>query len=114
MRKNCQPVFCIFVLFICDVLVCNSLQKQTNILADWNYSAPHGAGRIMSRSGAKEKVTLTMFKQSMEGIYTTSVNSGTIDESCFVYKDMQEIVSNITDAVEVIDIIKPIYNFKSK
>lgn len=80
---------------------------------DWNNSAPHGAGRIMSRSKAKELVNLEEFKNSMQGIYTTSVNESTIDESPFVYKPMQEIIDNIKDTVEIQKIIKPIYNFKA-
>lgn len=81
--------------------------------ADWNYSAPHGAGRIMSRSKAKETVSLEEFEQSMKGIYTTSVNRSTIDESPMAYKPIDEIVSNIQDTVEIVKIIKPIYNFKA-
>lgn len=80
---------------------------------DWNQSAPHGAGRIMSRSKAKETVSLEEFQQSMEGIYTTSVNVSTLDESPMVYKPMDEIVANIEDTVEILKIIKPIYNFKA-
>ncbi len=81
--------------------------------ADWNYSAPHGAGRIMSRSKAKETVSLEEFEQSMQGIYTTSVNRSTIDESPMAYKPIEEIVANIQDAVGIVKIIKPIYNFKA-
>lgn len=81
---------------------------------DWNQSAPHGAGRIMSRMKAKETFKLEDFKESMKGIYTTSVVEETIDESPFVYKPMHEILDNIKDTVEVERIIKPIYNFKSK
>lgn len=80
---------------------------------DWNYSAPHGAGRIMSRSKAKEMVSLEEFEQSMQGIYTTSVNRSTIDESPMAYKPIEEIVANIQDTVEIVKIIKPIYNFKA-
>ena len=80
---------------------------------DWNYSAPHGAGRLMSRSKAKEKVTLQEFQESMEGIYTTSVNINTIDESPMAYKPMQEIVDNIDDTVDILDVVKPTYNFKA-
>lgn len=80
---------------------------------DWNQSAPHGAGRIMSRSKAKETVSLEEFQQTMEGIYTTSVNVSTLDESPMVYKPMDEIVENIEDTVEILKIIKPIYNFKA-
>jgi tRNA-splicing ligase RtcB len=80
---------------------------------DWNYSAPHGAGRLMSRSKAKEKVTLQEFQESMEGIYTTSVNINTIDESPMAYKPMQEIIDNIDDTVDILDVVKPTYNFKA-
>ncbi|MCM1224997.1 MAG: RtcB family protein [Lachnospiraceae bacterium] len=80
---------------------------------DWNYSAPHGAGRIMSRSKARENVSLEEFERSMKGIYTTSVNQLTIDESPMAYKPMEEIVANIQDTVEILKIIKPIYNFKA-
>lgn len=80
---------------------------------DWNYSAPHGAGRLMSRSRAKETLSMEEFRNSMDGIYTTSVNESTIDEAPQAYKSMDEIKSAITDTVEVIDTIKPIYNFKA-
>lgn len=81
---------------------------------DWNNSAPHGAGRIMSRMKAKETFNIDEFKESMKGIYSTSVVEETIDEAPFVYKSMQEIIDNIQDAVEIERIIKPIYNFKAK
>lgn len=80
---------------------------------DWNCSAPHGAGRIMSRSKAKENISLEEFQKSMEGIYTTSVNQSTIDESPMAYKPIAEIVANIQDTVEMVKIIKPVYNFKA-
>lgn len=80
---------------------------------DWNCSAPHGAGRIMSRIKAKETFNLDEYKESMKDIYTTSVNEDTIDEAPFVYKPMQEIIDNIGDTVDIIKIIKPIYNFKA-
>ena len=80
---------------------------------DWNQSAPHGAGRVMSRTKAKEVVTLEEFKASMDGIYTTSVNASTIDESPMAYKTLDEIIGNIKDTVDVIAIIKPVYNFKA-
>ena len=80
---------------------------------DWNCSAPHGAGRIMSRSKAKEIVSLEEFEKSMDGIYTTSVNESTIDESPMVYKTMNEIVENIEGTVYIYKIIKPVYNFKA-
>lgn len=80
---------------------------------DWNYSAPHGAGRTMSRNIAKQNINIEDFKKSMEGIYTTSVNENTIDESPMVYKPMNEIIEHIKDTVEIERIIKPIYNFKA-
>lgn len=80
---------------------------------DWNYSAPHGAGRIMSRSVAKDTVSMEEYKKSMEGIYTTCVNAGTKDESPMAYKPMQEIIDNIGDTVDIEKIIKPVYNFKA-
>ena len=81
---------------------------------DWNNSAPHGAGRIMSRRKAKETFNLEEFKDSMKDVYTTSVVKETIDEAPFAYKSMQEIIDNIKDTVEIERIIKPIYNFKAK
>lgn len=80
---------------------------------DWNYSAPHGAGRILSRSKAKEVVGMEEFKESMEGIYSTSVVESTIDEAPMVYKPIEEIMENIKDTVDVIAILKPVYNFKA-
>lgn len=82
---------------------------------DWNYSAPHGAGRLMSRSEAKQNISMSEFKKTMAdaGVYSTSVNKGTIDESPMAYKPMDEIIKNVDDTVEIIDIIKPIYNFKA-
>lgn len=80
---------------------------------DWNYSAPHGAGRLMSRKEAKSSLTLTEFKKTMTGIYTTSVNNRTIDECPHAYKPMDEIIKNTEGTLEIIDIIVPIYNFKA-
>lgn len=80
---------------------------------DWNDSAPHGAGRLMSRSEAKQTFSMDEYRKSMGGIYTTSVNTGTIDECPMAYKPMQSIIDNISDTVEIVDIIKPIYNFKA-
>ena len=81
--------------------------------SEWNYSAPHGAGRLMSRSDAKRNFTVEEFTKEMEGIYTTSANSSTLDECPMAYKPIESIVNNIKDTVEIIDIIKPIYNFKA-
>ena len=80
---------------------------------DWNFSAPHGAGRLMSRSAAKETFTVSEFKKQMEGIYTTSVNRSTLDECPMAYKGMDDIVGNIEPTVSVDAVIKPIYNFKA-
>ena len=80
---------------------------------DWNYSAPHGAGRLMSRTEARKTFTVSEFQSQMDGIYTTSVNKSTIDECPMAYKDMCDIVSNITPTADVSKIIKPIYNFKA-
>lgn len=80
---------------------------------DWNQSAPHGAGRIMSRTKARETLDLEDFRESMDGIFTTSVSVDTIDEAPMVYKPMEEIVENIKDTVDILEIIKPVYNFKA-
>lgn len=81
---------------------------------DWNYSAPHGAGRILSRSKAKNVIDFKDFEESMRGIYTTSVALSTIDESPFVYKPMNEIIKNIKETVDIVSCIKPVYNYKTK
>ncbi|MBQ8749101.1 MAG: RtcB family protein [Clostridia bacterium] len=80
---------------------------------DWNYSAPHGAGRLFSRGDAKHLFSLQEYKDAMQGIFTTTVNMSTLDESPFAYKEQSDIVNNIGETVEIIDIIKPIYNFKA-
>lgn len=89
-------------------LICTGLGN-----ADWNYSAPHGAGRLMSRSEAEASFTVSAFKKAMEGIYTTSVGRETLDECPMAYKPMDEIVRNISETVKIERIIKPIYNFKA-
>lgn len=80
---------------------------------EWNYSAPHGAGRLMSRKKAKESLSMEDYQAAMEGIYTTSVNENTLDEAPFAYKSLDDIIGAIRDSVEVIEIMKPIYNFKA-
>jgi RNA-splicing ligase RtcB len=80
---------------------------------DWNCSAPHGAGRLYSRVQAKKTFNIEEFKQAMEGIYTTSINADTLDECPMAYKNMDDIVRNITPTAEIIKVIKPIYNFKA-
>lgn len=80
---------------------------------DWNYSAPHGAGRLMSRTKAKESLSMEEYKNVMEGIYTTSVNEATLDEAPMAYKSLDDIIGVIKESVNIIDIMKPIYNFKA-
>lgn len=79
---------------------------------NYNYSAPHGAGRLMSRQKAKDRINLDDFKKSMSGIYSSSIDESTIDESPFAYKPIDSIISNITYTVDIIKIIKPVYNYK--
>ena len=80
---------------------------------DWNYSAPHGAGRICSRGKAREQFSMDEFKSEMDGIYSTCISENTLDESPMAYKPMDEIIKNIGDTVEIKKVIKPIYNFKA-
>ena len=81
--------------------------------AEWNYSAPHGAGRIMSRMQAKAQLKLEDYRQSMEGVYSTSVGRDTLDEAPMAYKSLSDILDVIGDTVEVIEVMKPVYNFKA-
>jgi RNA-splicing ligase RtcB len=81
---------------------------------DFNCSAPHGAGRLMSRKAAKRDLSLDEFKQTMEGIYSTTVNMGTLDEAPKAYKPIAEILDNIKDTVDVVTHIKPIFNLKAE
>lgn len=93
--------------------------KDGSILAigkgnpEWNYSAPHGAGRIMSRTKAKNEINLDEYKQAMKGIYTTSANENTLDEAPMAYKSQESIIDVIRESVDIIDVMKPIYNFKA-
>ena len=80
---------------------------------DWNCSAPHGAGRLMSRADARQSFTVSAFKKQMAGVYTTSVSKATLDECPMAYKGMQDILDNIGPTAEVRRIIRPIYNFKA-
>ncbi len=80
---------------------------------EWNYSAPHGAGRVMSRTKAKSTLTMDEYIKTMSGIYTTSVNEDTLDEAPMAYKRLEDIIDVIKESVEVIDVMKPIYNFKA-
>ncbi len=81
--------------------------------SEWNFSAPHGAGRIMSRTTAKNELNLDEYKKAMEGIYTTSVNEATLDEAPMAYKSLEDIIDVIRESVDVIEVMKPIYNFKA-
>ncbi len=80
---------------------------------EWNYSAPHGAGRVMSRGKARNTLSLEEYQETMKGIYTTSVNENTLDEAPMAYKSLADIIDVIADSVDVIDVMKPIYNFKA-
>jgi RNA-splicing ligase RtcB len=80
---------------------------------EWNYSAPHGAGRLMSRTKAKSELDLEEYKREMQGVYTTSVSVNTLDEAPMAYKSLEDIIDVIRDSVDIIDIMKPIYNFKA-
>lgn len=80
---------------------------------EWNFSAPHGAGRLMSRTKAKSVLSMEEYQNMMEGIYTTSVNENTLDEAPMAYKSLADIIDVIRESVEVIDVMKPLYNFKA-
>ncbi|OEH84659.1 RNA-splicing ligase RtcB [Desulfuribacillus stibiiarsenatis] len=80
---------------------------------DWNYSAPHGAGRLMSRNVAKDHISIQDFQDSMAGIWSSSVREATLDEAPMAYKPIENILNNVSDTVEILQIIKPLYNFKS-
>lgn len=81
--------------------------------SEWNYSAPHGAGRIMSRTKARSELDLEEYKKAMDGIYTTSVNEKTLDEAPMAYKSLEDIIDVIKESVDVIEVMKPVYNFKA-
>ena len=80
---------------------------------DWNFSAPHGAGRIMSRTAARERLDMDEYRREMSGVYTTSVNESTLDEAPMAYKSLEDIIDVISESVDVIEVLKPIYNFKA-
>ena len=80
---------------------------------DWNYSAPHGAGRLMSRTAAKNNLSLDEYKEKMKGVYSTSINEDTLDEAPMAYKRLEDIIDVIKDSVDIIEVMKPIYNFKA-
>ena len=81
---------------------------------EWNFSAPHGAGRLMARKAARETIDIEEYKKAMEGVYTTSVSAGTIDEAPMAYKSLGDIIDVISDTVDVIEVLKPVYNFKAE
>ena len=81
--------------------------------SDWNYSAPHGAGRLLSRRRAKDELSFEEYERTMEGIYSTSVKMKTIDESPMAYKPIDNILNNVEDTVKIMEIVKPVYNFKA-
>ena len=80
---------------------------------EWNYSAPHGAGRILSRTEAKETLDLEEYRREMAGVYTTSVNEKTLDEAPMAYKSLSDIIDVISESVDIIEVLKPIYNYKA-
>ena len=89
-------------------LICEGLGNE-----DWNCSAPHGAGRLMSRKAAKENLSMEEYKAGMEGIFTTSISAATLDEAPMAYKPMDEILANIGGTAKIIERITPVYNFKA-
>ena len=80
---------------------------------EWNFSAPHGAGRIMSRTAARANLDMEEYRREMAGVYTTSVNETTIDEAPMAYKSLEDIIGVISESVDIIEVLKPIYNFKA-
>ena len=80
---------------------------------EWNFSAPHGAGRIMSRMQAKAQLSIDDYKKAMDGVYTTSISQDTLDEAPMAYKSLSDILDVIGDTVDIIDVMKPVYNFKA-
>ena len=79
----------------------------------WNQSAPHGAGRLLSRSEASRTLSIQQFKEAMKGVYSTTVSKATLDEAPMAYKDMGEIVRSIGPTAEIVKVLKPVYNFKA-
>ena len=80
---------------------------------EWNYSAPHGAGRVLSRSKARAQLSMEEYREAMKGVYTTSVNPSTLDEAPMAYKSLDDIIGVIGETVDIIDVMRPIYNFKA-
>jgi RNA-splicing ligase RtcB len=115
-QTNNERAFGFFGNFVpyCFLVVDGSLICKGKGNKDWLCSAPHGAGRLMSRTQAKKELSMDSYKNEMNGIYSTSVCEETIDEAPMAYKPTEEIVELIKPTVDVIDVIKPIYNFKAK
>ena len=80
---------------------------------EWNYSAPHGAGRVMSRTQAMKSLSMDEYRKTMEGVYTTSISEGTLDEAPMAYKSLEDIIDVVAESVDIIEVMKPIYNFKA-
>ncbi len=81
---------------------------------EWNYSAPHGAGRVMSRTQAMKSLSMDEYRKTMEGVYTTSISEGTLDEAPMAYKSLEDIVDVVAESVDIIEVMKPVYNFKAQ
>lgn len=99
--------------YICKCMREGSILAKGKGNIDWDNSVHHVDGRLMSRSETKEKISLKEFRESMNGIYTTCIKESTLSEAPMAYKSLDEIVHNIHDTAEVIDVIRPIYNFKA-
>ena len=80
---------------------------------DWNFSAPHGAGRLMSRTDARARLSVDEYREQMAGIYTTSVGEATLDEAPGAYKSKEDIIGPISEAVDIIEVMRPLFNFKA-
>ena len=81
---------------------------------EWNYSAPHGAGRVMSRTQAMKSLSMEEYRKTMEGVYTTSISEGTLDEAPMAYKSLEDIIDVVAESVNIIEVMKPVYNFKAQ
>ena len=81
--------------------------------AEWNYSAPHGAGRIMKREDVKQRYTVSAFKKEMKGIYSSCISADTLDEAPFAYRGLSEIKEAVKDTIAIKEILKPVYSFKA-
>lgn len=81
---------------------------------EWNYSAPHGAGRVMSRTQAMKSLSMEEYRKTMEGVYTTSISEGTLDEAPMAYKSLEDLINVVAESVDIIEVMKPVYNFKAQ